>query len=212
METIKTVAKTSEAYMQNVMANPYVMAILKISLTLYAAQLAPRLPESVSSLFSNTFVKIIALFIIAYVSERDFQLSIILAIVFVFGSNFASGRGLFESFSNFSTDYKPFGDAKLIEPKTMLYPGCAEITVAELLGAFEGDNIKLQDTVQFAFKELLAKANDKPTKEKLMYFAYATGLPHNVPLTDENAPLYATILMYHGFKIGTKCIAPQQQN
>ena len=210
MEALKKVSTVASSYAQSALANPYVMAVLKITLVLYAAQIAPRLPSPVTSIFSNTFFKLIALFVIAYLGEHDFQLAIILAVAFVFGSNLLSGRGLFESFADFSTDYKPDNNFKLIEPRTAVYPGCESITANDLLSAFGNDNIKLQTSVQHAFKELLLQTTDKPTKDKLMYFAHAAGLPYNVPLNDENAPLYATILMYSGFQFGDKCIAPQQ--
>jgi hypothetical protein len=210
METLKNISNTASAYAQTALTNPYVMAVVKITIVLYAAQMAPRLPSPVSVLFSNTFFKLFALFLIAYLAEHDIQLSIILAVVFVFGTNLLSGRGLFESFADFSADYKSDPNFKLIEPKSILYPGCQNITVNDLMSAFDNDKLKLQSTVQNAFKELLLQISDKPTKEKLMYISHATGVPYNVPLNDENAPLYATILLYSGFQFGDKCIAPQQ--
>jgi len=210
MESLKTISQTASGYAQKTLANPYVMAVLKITIVLYAAQMAPRLPNSLTVLFSNTFFKLFALFVIAYLAEHDVQLSLILAVTFVFGTNLLAGRGFFESFSNFSSDFKPAGNFKLIEPKSVLYPGCENITVDDLLAAFDNDKLHLQTTVQTAFKELMQQITDKPTKEKLIYLAHATGVPYNVPLNDDNAPLYATILLYSGFQFGEKCSAPQQ--
>ena len=82
-----------------VLKNPYVMGILKVFLILYASQLAPRLPSGVSDMFSNTFVKIIAIALLAYLSELDFQLSILLAIIFVLGNNLLARGNLMESFN-----------------------------------------------------------------------------------------------------------------
>jgi hypothetical protein len=203
-----TITKYSEKYVTDFLANPYVMAIFKIVITLYAAQMAPRLPEQITTIFANTWFKLAALFIIVYIAERDFQLAILLALVFVFGSNYFSGRGVLESFAPYSSEYTADSKFKLIEPKTNIYPGCENLTMANLEAAFEGDKLKLQKTVMYAFKELLAQTESKPAKENLMRIAYATGLPYNVVMNDENAPLIATILMYHGFKLSESCTQP----
>ena len=106
MESLKNISGTADAYFKVALQNPYVMAILKITIVLYAAQLAPRLPSSVSYAMQNTYVKILALFFILYVSERDFQLAILLAIAFVVGANVLSGRGPLESFATFDSSLK----------------------------------------------------------------------------------------------------------
>lgn len=213
MDAIKTMSQNmsdnAEDIINPALDNPYVMAILKISLALYATQLAPRLPESVTVLFDNTFVKIMAVATIAYISERDFQLAIMLALVYVMGINALSGRGLLESFANYSKEYKTDGKFKLIEPKTVVYPGCLNVTKDDLLKAFDGDNIKLQTSLQYAYYDLLHQAKTTSAKEALMKMAYATGLPYNVEFNDENAPYIATMLMYRGFELGTSCAAPQ---
>lgn len=209
MDTVAKYSKIGEQYITDFFANPYVMAVLKIVITLYAAQMAPRLPEQISSIFANTWFKLAALFIIAYIAERDFQFAILLAIVFVFGSNYFSGRGVFESFAPYSSEYTADPKFKLIEPKTAIYPGCEKITMADLEAAFDGDKLKLQKTIMYAFKELLAQTSSKTAKENLMRMAYATGLPYNVVMNDENAPLIATILMYHGFSLGDTCTQPK---
>lgn len=209
MDTLNSIVKNADSAVQKTLANPYVMAVLKITLALYAAQLAPRLPSSVSLLFQNTFVKLLALFLIVYFAEHDFQLAILLAVVFVFGSNLLSGRGLFESFANFDASMKGDGKFTLIEPKSVIYPGCQNITLQDLITAFDGDHIKLQDTVNYSYRQLLSKVTSKDGKENLMKLAYACGLNYNRRFTDEDAPYIATILMYNGFQFGT-CMPPQQ--
>lgn len=209
MDTINAISKQADNYIQPVLRNPYVMAVLKITIALYAAQLAPRVPASVSALFNNTFVKIIAVALIAYISERDLQLALMLAVLYVLSMNLLSGRGFLESFANYSSDYKPAGNFTLLEPKTAIYPGCQDIKLADLQAAFDGDKIKLHTAAQYAYGELLNQAKDKKSKEILMQMAYAVGLPHNIEFTDENAPYISTLLMYAGFNIGGKCIPPQ---
>jgi hypothetical protein len=212
MNTLNYVSTQADSYMKAGLSNPYVMALLKIALLLYAAQLAPRVPSVVSDAFQNTYVKIVALFVIAYVSNLDFQLAIILSIVFVLGMNYLSGRGFFESFADYSDKYEADKRFTLIEPKSVVYPGCHDIKMADLEAAFGGDAVKLQDTVMYSYKHILEKLTDKESKDKLKAMAYATGLPYNVKMNDENAPYIATILLYAGFKFGETCMAPQNVN
>lgn len=209
MDTLKNASAAVDKSLKTALQNPYVMAILKITLSLYAAQLAPRLPGAIQSVFQNTFVKILAIILILYLAQIDLQLSIILAVVFVLGMNTLAGRGPLESFANYSNEYETYGDFKLIEPKTNIYPGCLDITMQNLLDVFDGDKLKLQSAVQFAYKQLLTDAKTKQAKEQLMSIAYASGLPHNLGFTDENAPYIATLLVNQGFDLGGKCHPPQ---
>ena len=45
-------------------------------------------------------------------------------------------------------------------------------------------------------------------KENLIKIARAVGLPYNVELNDNNAPLIATILLNYGYKISEDCQVP----
>lgn len=207
MESVKKVSAIVEKNLDMVLINPYVMAIAKITLALYAAQLAPQLPQKVSSFFSNTFVKIIAVALISYLANKDFQLSIMLALIFVLGANVASGRNILESYATIDTTAVK-NNLKLIEPKAMIYPGCQNITMKDLMDAFDGNALQLQNAVMTTYKQLLLKIQDKTVKDKIVTIAHAIGLPYNVPLNDENAPYYATILMYVGFAFGDTCKQP----
>jgi len=209
MDTVRSLTQQADSFVKAGLNNAYVMAAIKITLTLYAAQLAPRLPSAVSDTFQNTYVKIIALILIAYISNLDLQLAIVLAIVFVLGVNYFAGRGLLESFADYSSEYEADKKYTLIEPKSIIYPGCHDIKMADLEAAFDNDALKLQTTVMHSFQELLAKTTEKDAKDRLVSIAHATGLPFNVEMNDENAPLIATVLMYNGFQFGSDCHAPK---
>lgn len=191
-----------------VLANPLVMAVVKLSLTLYAVRLAPRLPENVDNLLDNTLAKVIGLALIVYLADRDFQLAVILAVVYVLGVNVLSGRNPIESFSDFSTNFDSNFTGQLIEPKTMIYPGCQKFTLADIEKMFEEKQLDLQKTVMYAYRELMHKVKSKGAKETLMKIAYAIGLPYNLQFNDENAPYIATLLVYYGFNLGNSCISP----
>lgn len=215
-------------YVQTVLKNPYIMAAVKVSLALYAARIAPRLPESFS-LFDNTFVKIALIALMVYLSNMDFQLAIMIAIIYVLGVNKMAGRGLLESYEevdthanevNFEMDIKkltdllgkPLGPAfgTIIESHSDNYPGCEKITMNELLALFDGDVAKMQNTLQYSYHELVNKmTKDTSSKDRLIRIAHAAGLPLNVPFTDANAPLIATYLLNVGFMISDTCRAPE---
>lgn len=191
------------------LSNPYIMAVLKLSLVFYGAQIAPRAPQFLQELFKNTYVKLLIVFLIAYISEKDLQLAILIAVIYVLGMNVLSGRQLMESYSDFSTDYKPYKDSKLIEPKTYLYPGCEAITMDDLLKSFGGDREKMLASVQSSFKELLRITKSKDEREYIMKIAHSAGLPFNLTLDrPETAPYIATLLVNYGFTLDDKCHPP----
>lgn len=224
MESVQGVQRNVNMVLQN----PYVMAFLKVALVLYAARLAPRLPSAVQDSFENTFVKIVAIALLAYISEVDFQLAVILAIVLVLGSNLLSGRGPFESYQNvghnvvaeYHSDMKKYTNLlgkpaeiskfKLLESLSDNYPGCNNVTMKDLVALFDGDALKLQKTVQYAFADLNRMLPpDADAKAKLGQIARAVGLPYNVEMNDENAPLLATLLLNYGYTVSDNCRPPQ---
>ena len=224
MESFQGIQETVQRNLNGVLQNPYVMAVLKVTLVLYAARLAPRLPSAVQDTFENTFVKILAVALLAYISEVDFQLAILLAIVLVLGANLLSGRGMFESYQDVGAEYhqdikkyttllgKPseIGKVKLVESLSDNYPGCNKITMKDLLGLFDGNAVKLQKTVQYAFADLNRMLpQDADAKTKLTQIARAVGLPYNIEMNDENAPLLATLLLQYGYSVSDTCTAPQ---
>lgn len=189
--------------------NPWVMAIVKITILMYASQVAPKLPTFVEGLLKNTFVKIIALALIIFAAQADLQLAVLLAIAYVLTVNVMSGRKILESFSDYSTDYVSYGDQKLVEPKSILYPGCENVKLADLVAAFDGKKEELTKNVMYTYKELLEKYKDTETAAKIKRLARAAGLPNNIELNDANAPHVATLLMYYGFQINDTCKPPQ---
>lgn len=213
MEYIKKAESFIESKIDYPLSNPYIMAVLKVTLILYAAQIAPSPPVYIKDLFKNVYVKLLAIFLISYLAEKDIQLAILISVIYVFGMNLLSGRGILESFSNYaeySKEYKPYGNMKLIEPKNMLYPGCEKVTMGELYKLFEGDNEKLQTSVQYSFQELMKNIKSKDEKDMLVKIAYAAGLPYNLSFDNpETAPYIATLLVNYGYVVTDKCQAPK---
>lgn len=208
MDSIKRYTYMIETKIDTVLANPYIMATLKVILTLYAVQLAPKLPNQVKTWFDNTYVKILGIMALAYLSSKDFQLAVLLAIVLVLGTNIASGRQVLESFSSYDNTYKPASTQALIEPKTAVFPGCSNVTLTDIQLAFNNDMQKMQQGVEFAYYDLLQKMKDKTSQQRLEAIARAVGLPYNIQFSNETAPYIATLLMYYGFKFTDDCQPP----
>ena len=218
MNQINNTTRMIESQIDIPLSNPYIMAILKITLALFAAQIAPRPPVYIQDLFKNTYVKIILISLIVYMSEKDLQLALLFSIILVLGSNMLSGRSLLESFQSFSEgkelaefskDYKLDGKMKLLESTSDIFPGCESITMEDLQKLFDGDISKFSKTVNHSFKELIAKAKDKPSKDKIMQIGRYAGLAENMTFENpETAPYLATLLVNYGFNISDKCQPP----
>lgn len=194
--------------LDNLLANPYVMAIVKVSLVLYAASAAPRLPIQAREYLNNTYVKMGFIFLMVYLAQMDFQLALIVAIAYVASINMLSGRSALESYANFVKS-KGESQQKLIEPKLNVYPGCMNLKMSDLLKAFQDDEVVLQQSIRHVYHELLKSDKSDGEAQRLLKFARMSGVPHNVEMTDENAPLIATMLMYYGFQFSDDCKPPQ---
>lgn len=193
---------------QSVFQNPYVMTIVKLTLVLYAAQIAPRLPKVLVNFFGSTIGKVvgIALILLALYGQ-DYQLAILVAIAYVLTMNFISGRRILESFANYTEE--KIDTSRLLESKAMIYPGCNNITMDQLTAAFEGDQARLASTVVYAYRELMNKLKDKPTRERIEKIARSMGLPYNFKFTDENSPYIASLLVYYGTELSDSCSPPK---
>lgn len=202
------IQKSINNVMDKIFQNPYIMAVVKVSLILYASQLAPRLNSY--NLFNNIFVKIFAIALLIYSAERrDFQMAILVALVYVLSINVASGRGLLETFAEVTNNASAPSGATLLEPKLHVYPGCQNITLQQLVDAFEGDQAKLRQMVITAYSELIDRLKESETKQKILRLARSMGLPYNYELKEEHAPYIATLLVYFGFTVNSDCSPPQ---
>ena len=207
-----------EAQLDQPLSNPYIMAILKISLALFAGQIAPRPPQYIQDIFKNTYAKIALISLIIYISEKDLQLALLISIIFVLGSNYLSGRDILESFQSisgkelaeYSPKYEITNKMTLLESKSDIFPGCENITMDDLQKIFDGDVEKFSKTVNKSFKELVASAKDKQSKDRIMAIGYYAGLSRNMTFENpETAPYLATLLVNYGFSLNDSCQPPR---
>lgn len=118
-------------------------------------------------------------------------------------------RSNIEGFAPFSKDYKVTNMQTLVEPTNEIYPGCLKITAQDLLNEFSGDKLALQNTVLSGYSQLVkAIPKSNSSRETLDTISRAVGLPHSVDLSDDTAPLIATLLIVQGFKLSESCQSP----
>lgn len=118
-------------------------------------------------------------------------------------------RSNIEGFAPFSKDYKVTNMQTLVEPTNEIYPGCLKITAQDLLNEFSGDKLALQNTVLSGYSQLVKSIpKSSSSRETLDTISRAVGLPHSVDLSDDTAPLIATLLIVQGFKLSESCQSP----
>ena len=79
----------------------YGMIILFIAL--YAAHIAPAVPEVISKIFSNTYFKLMFMIFILWMAQISPSMSIVIAVGFLMITNYANNKALFEMLDNTST-------------------------------------------------------------------------------------------------------------
>ena len=209
MEYVNKTKILVESSVNKLLSNPYIMTVVKITLALYAAQIAPKTPQYIEDVFKNTYFKIFAISLMIYLSNKDLQLAILVAIIYVLGMNLLLEREVLESFGDYDPNYKPYKDTKLIESQNAIFPGCENITMQDLLALFEGDRKKFTNTVQYSMQQLMKSSKSKDAKDELMKIARYIGLPYNMSIDKpENAPYIATLLVNYGFEVNNSCRSP----
>lgn len=84
--------------LQNALNNQYFSAALSLFLVLYAGLAKPQLPDVVSGLFDNALFRLVILFLVAYLSSRNAQVAILVAVAFVVSMNMLSEQRMTEGF------------------------------------------------------------------------------------------------------------------
>ena len=84
MNTLKNVSETASDVFESVTSNKTVTGILStllsLFLILYASLAAPKLPRSVGRVFNNIWIKLVFMFLIAYIACKDISIAIISSI------------------------------------------------------------------------------------------------------------------------------------
>src|SRR6056300_853545 len=83
---------------------PFVSSSVMLGLAFYAYKAAPELPSFIEELFNHVFFQIFVGFMVLYMGTRDFMLSLVVSVVFVYGMKMLSGlkEGMFGGGFDFS--------------------------------------------------------------------------------------------------------------
>lgn len=100
-QTFQQGLKFLDKYLQP--QNPYLLGIVTIFLVLYGALAAPKLPKFIADLFDNALFRLFVLFMIAYLSVKNFTVALIVAIVFTLITNFLNEQKISEGFQEQAT-------------------------------------------------------------------------------------------------------------
>ncbi len=78
--------------------NTYLFSVLSIFLAMYGPRLHPKLPSTIKNLFDNPIFRALVLFLIVYLSSKNFESSVVLTVVFLVTMNLLHTSKVFEKF------------------------------------------------------------------------------------------------------------------
>ena len=164
MDTLKAVNNQVNRTLRPIFQRD-ILAILFLLVTLYGTNMLPQPCDSSIGYMQHPIVRFVFIGLAAYTGSRDTNMSILLASAITLGL--------------------VIWDKKKSEtfqvPKTMIYPGCLNTTMDDLLQSFNG------------------------SKDALVEAMMRSRVPADVKLEDDHAPLIGTYLMSFGYKIKAPC-------
>jgi hypothetical protein len=111
-ETLKTFDDQLNNILDTYVRKPtLIKGVVHLCLILYAAKLAPELPQSVLTLFQNNYFKLFIFSLILWTAQFSPSTSILIAIAFLVSTNYINNKPLFEFLEN--TTIAPSHDTAL---------------------------------------------------------------------------------------------------
>ena len=153
-----------------ILQNPYVSAVLHIIFIGYASKFATQIPVQYHWIVLNPLFRVAILSLVLWSSSKNQGFAFSLMAAYVTLLYFLGKR--YEGFTGF---------------ETAIYPGCTNLTVADLLDAFQGSRESLTQAMQTSL------------------------VPFNIIISDDTAPLIGTYLMNNNYKLKTPCAPPGTQ-
>jgi hypothetical protein len=180
------------------------MMIVALVLVLYASGLIK--VDLIKNLFKEPLFRIFVVVLILIMNIYSRELSLLLLIMYVLEVS----KTTREQFAPYSKEYEKTNTQTLVEPNNEIFPGCLKITAEDLINEFSGDKLALQNTLRQGYAKLLKTIPEgTSSRETLDIMSKAVGLPYSIELTDETAPIVATMLILQGFKLSESCQAPK---
>lgn len=88
----------------DILENPYVKAVLVMLILLYSASIRPELPTYIRKLFTNPVFKVVILFFVVMMGQKDPLFALSIAIAFVVTLNVISQQQAKEAFQTNETE------------------------------------------------------------------------------------------------------------
>jgi len=80
MDTVNNISRSLNSVLENVYNNKVANAVIGLFLVLYAGLAAPKLPKSIAKIFGNKIVKLVILFLVAFMASKNTSVAIIAAV------------------------------------------------------------------------------------------------------------------------------------
>lgn len=91
------------------LANPLVYCVIIVVLSMYGPRLSPKLPAGVKDLFNNNIFRFVVIVLVAYLSNRNLQASILIAAGFALLLSVANNQAVEEEFDeHFNNNYSNY--------------------------------------------------------------------------------------------------------
>ena len=104
MEYTNKFDSSVEKFMGKYIRKPQIVyGIIVLIITMYAAQVAPQLPKTVTNVFNNSFFKLFFMILILWVAQINPTISILIAVAFLLTVNYANNKTFFEMLDNTTT-------------------------------------------------------------------------------------------------------------
>jgi hypothetical protein len=111
MEAIRKIDIQVSSLLNKVSETIYVKAVLHLLLVLYAARLAPEIPQVVADLFVNPYFKLLIFSLILWTAQISPSTSILIALAFMVTLNHVNKKPLWEFLDNVDAATKIVTDA-----------------------------------------------------------------------------------------------------
>lgn len=166
-DTYRSLNGQASSSIAKIIKNPYVAVVLHVLIVSYASKVAAKIPVNFHWVFTHPLFSIAVLTTALWNSSKNFAFSFATISAYIVFMHYLNRR--YEAFTGF---------------KTAIYPGCTNMTEADLLDSFSG------------------------SKESLVQAMEASLVPFNVIINDDSAPLIATYLMNNNYKLKSPCSPP----
>ena len=102
---LKSIEKLFNNFLKT-LEDKYIGTVVSLFLVLYGGLAAPEVPEFVKNLLKNDLFRLVYAFLLAYISEKNIQIALVAAVVFLVLNGLAANEDVQEAFD------EAFGDTK----------------------------------------------------------------------------------------------------